>query len=110
MRTCVQHGDYMFYLDLKSGYHHIDIFGPHKQFLGFCWEKKESMQFYMLTVLPFGLATACYAFTKLLHPLVKYWRSQGLRAILYLDDGIIAVLDKAAAAQASHRTFEMQGW
>ena len=98
-----QQGYYMFSFDLKSGYHHIDIFGPHRQFLGFCWEKEGSKQFYMFTVLPFGLATACYAFTKLLRPLVKYWRSQGLRAILYLDDGIIAVSGKVAAAQASHK-------
>ena len=48
-------------------------------------------QFYVFSVLPFGLATACYAFTKLLRPLIKYWRSQGLRALLYLDDGIVAV-------------------
>lgn len=57
----------------------------------------------MFTVLPFGLATACYAFTKLLRPLVKYWRSQGLQAILYLDDGIIAVSGRDAAVQASHK-------
>ena len=98
-----QQGDYMFSFDLKSGYHHIDIFGPHRQFLGFCWEKKGSKQFYLFTVLPFGLATACYAFTKLLRPLVKYWRSQDLRAILYLDDGIVAVSGKGAAVQASHK-------
>ena len=93
----------MFSFDLKSGYHHIDIFGPYRQFLGFCWEKQGSKQFYMFIVLPLGLATACYAFTKLLRALVKYWRSQGLCAILYLDDGIIAVSGKAAAAQASHK-------
>ena len=101
-----QQGDYMFSFDLKSGYHHIDTFGPHRQFLGFCWEKEGSKQFNMFTVLPFGLATTCYAFTKLLRPLVKYWRSQGLRAILYLDDGIIAVSGKAAAAQASHKVWQ----
>ena len=68
-----QQGDSMFSFDLKSGCHHIDIFGPNRRFLGFCWEKEGSKQFYMFTVLPFGLATACYAFTKLLRPLVKYW-------------------------------------
>ena len=46
--------------------------------------------FYVFTILPFSLATACYVFTKLLQPLVKFWRSQGLRAVLYLDDGIVA--------------------
>ena len=98
-----QPGDYVFSFDLKSGYHHIDIFEPHRQFLGFCWDQGDSRQFYMFTVLPFGLATACYAFTKILRSLVKHWRSQGLWAILYLDDGIIAVSGRDAAAQASHK-------
>ena len=54
-------------------------------------------------VLPFGLATACYLFTKLMCPLVKHWRGQGLRAILYLDDDIIAVAGKEAACAASEK-------
>ena len=29
-------------------------------------------------------------FTKLLRPLVKRWRSLGIRAIVYIDDGIVA--------------------
>ena len=43
-----------------------------------------------IRVLPFGLSTACYVFTKLLRPLVKRWRSRsrGLRGIVYIDDGI----------------------
>jgi len=40
-------------------------------------------------VLPLGLGSACYAFTKLLRPLmIKRWRSLGIRSVLYLDDGI----------------------
>jgi len=54
-------------------------------------------------VLPFGLSTACYAFTKLLQPQVKYWQNQGLWALLYLDDGIVAVQGKEAALRASER-------
>ena len=83
--------DYLFSFDLKSGYHHVDVFELHRQFLGFQWEVQGLPQFYFFTVLPFGLATACYAFTKLLRPLVEYWRKQGLRILLYLDDGIVAV-------------------
>ena len=44
----------------------------------------------MFLVLPFGLSTACYVFTKLLRPLVKRWRSQGRRVVVYIDDGICA--------------------
>ena len=55
-------------------------------------------------VLPFGLATACYLFTKLLQPLVKSWRFQGLQTVIYLDDGIAAVEGKLEAAKASNNT------
>ena len=30
-------GDFMFSFDLKSGYHHIDIFPEHRKFLAFAW-------------------------------------------------------------------------
>ena len=96
-------GDFVFSFDLKSGYHHVDIYGPHRNYLGFQWNTVGGSQFFVFTVLPFGLATACYAFTKLLRPLVKYWRKQGLRAIVYLDDGIIAVSGKQAAIETSAR-------
>ena len=98
-----QKGDYLFSFDLKSGYHHVDIYKPHRQYLGFSWEHQGLTQFYVFSVLPFGLATACYAFTKLLRPLIKYWRSQGLRALLYLDDGIVAVKGKQQAEEASRK-------
>ena len=34
---------------------------------------------------------------------MKYWRSQSLRAIIYLDDGVVAVKGNNAAATASRR-------
>ena len=45
----------------------------------------------MFTVLPLGLLTACYLFAKLMRLLIRLWRGQGLKAIVYLDDGIVAV-------------------
>ena len=47
----------------------------------------EPCSFFMFTVLPFSLSSEPYIFTKLLRPLVKHWRSQGIRAVFYLDDG-----------------------
>ena len=41
-------------------------------------------------VFPFGLTSACYVFTKFLQPLVKHWRSLGIRAVVYIDDSIVA--------------------
>ena len=60
----------------------------------------------MFTVLPFGLATASYVFTKLVRPLVRYWRGQGLRTVVYLDDGIFAVDGNEAAFRASEAVRE----
>ena len=60
------------------------IFIGNPRHLGFEWKG----DYFVFTVLPFGLATACYVFTKVLRPLVKYWRMQGMRLVLYLDDGI----------------------
>ena len=90
-------GDYMFSFDLKSGYHHIDITEAHHKYLGFSWGGK----FFAFTVLPFGLCTACYLFTKVMRPLVRYWRAQGLRVVMYLDDGVGAAPGLVAACTGS---------
>ena len=94
--------EYLFKFDLKSGYHHVDIYPEHQKYLGFQWNKEGGEGgFYMFAVLPFGLSTACYIFTKLMRPLVRFWRGRGLKAIVYLDDGIIAVKGKSRALSKS---------
>ena len=87
---------HMFSFDLKSGYHHIDIAHEHQTFLGFSWRSSDSVNevFYVFTVLPFGLSSAPYVFTKVLKPLEKYWRIQGLRIAIFLDDGWAIVQDR----------------
>ena len=57
----------------------------------------------MSTVLPFRLSTACYLFTKVMRPLVRLWRARGLKAIVYLDDSIVAVKGKREALEESQR-------
>ena len=94
--------DFLFSFDLKSGYHHVDIYKNHWKYLGFAWDNGTGVKYFVFKVLPFGLATACYIFTKLLqHPLIKHWCYQGLRVIIYLDDGIVAVQGREAAEAAS---------
>ena len=45
-------------------------------------------------MLPFGLSSASYVFTKVLKPLEKYWRVQGLCIAIFLDDGWAIVQDR----------------
>ena len=85
---CFEKGNHFTKFGLKSGYHHLDVFPDHQRFLGFSWVMSDGEpSFFMFTVLPFGLSSARYIFTKLLRPLVKHWRSQGIHTVVYLDDG-----------------------
>ena len=79
--------DFMFTFDLKSGYHHVDIFPDHYKYLGFSWPMNGVVRYFTFTVLPFGLTSAPYIFTKCLRPLLKHGRGKGLFVVLYLDDG-----------------------
>jgi hypothetical protein len=82
-------GDFMFSFDLKSGYHHVDIFKDHQKFLAFSWTYSDgSTKYFQFTVLPFGLSSAPYNFTKLLKPIIKKWLSQGNSIVIFLDDGL----------------------
>ena len=88
-------GVFMISFDLKAGYHHIEIFPEHSQFLSFSWEFDGCTRYFSFQVLPFGLSTAPYIFTKCLRPLVKYWRSKGVCMVLYLDDSWICTRSKS---------------
>ena len=87
---------YMFCIDLKSGYHHIDLAQEHQTFLGFSWRVPDSINkiFDVFTVLPFGLSSAPYVYRKVLKPLKKYWRIQGLCIAIFLHDGWAFVRDR----------------
>ena len=97
-----ERNEYLFKFDLKSGYHHVDIHPECYKFLGE-GGRRFSVEgvFYVFTVLPFGLSSACYLFTKLLQPLIRLWRGRGLKTIIYLDDGIVAVHGKERAIRES---------
>ena len=76
-------GDWFIKFDYVSGYHHVEIFPKHTNFLGCSWVFLivNGIKF---TVLPFGLSTGPYVFQR---ALVKHWRGKGLRIFTFLDDG-----------------------
>ena len=91
MRTAlmyVEENSLMFSFDLHAAYHHIEMFYPHTEFLGFSWIVGGEQKFFKFLVLPFGLKSAPYIFTKITRPLIKKWRGDGKRVVMYLDDGI----------------------
>ena len=94
-------GHWFFTWDLKSGYHHVDICLEHQKYLGFAWPFSGVVRYFTFTVLPFGLSSACFCFTKLMRPLVTRWRSMGHNSFIYLDDGFGSLPGKCSAAAAS---------
>ncbi|XP_044180060.1 uncharacterized protein LOC122961513 [Acropora millepora] len=83
-----QSGYFFFTFDLKFGYHHVEIFPDHRQYLGFSWNFGSVVKFFVFSVLPFGFTSTPYIFSKLVRSLVNYWRGLGRRVVTFLDDGI----------------------
>ena len=71
-------------------FHHIEIFPAHRKFLSFAWDFgiSGSSRYCQFCVLPFGLSSAPFIFTKMLKPLLKSWRSKGIPIAIFLDDGL----------------------
>jgi len=87
--------------DLESGYHHVDIYSGHWKFWGFAWPFCGKLRFFSFKVLPFGLSSACFCFTKLLCLLVKHWRSMSHCCFVFLDNGISGHPKRVSASTAS---------
>ena len=86
MRTALEMaevGDFMVSFDLKSGYHHINIHPNFWKYLGLSWTSGRVEKYYIFKVLPFGLATACFVFTKVMRQFIKQWRGMGIRVVVY---------------------------
>lgn len=92
---------YYFTFDLKSAYHHIEIFNEHRRFLGFSWFSDGATRYYVFNALPFGISSAGHIFTKVTRVFITYVRSKGHKVIMYLDDGIGGHLDYRQALNCS---------
>nr|CAH7740396.1 unnamed protein product [Callosobruchus chinensis] len=68
----------------------LSIKKNHRNFLRFKFDNK----LYKFTCLPFGLNVAPYIFTKLLKPVAKKVRLEGMLTVFYLDDIVIIGKDK----------------
>ena len=93
---------YLFKFDLKSGYHHIDIHEDSQKYLGFSWKFSDgTIRHLQYAVLPFGLSSGPFIFTKVVRVLIKYWRSYAIKIACFLDDGLSIDFDKDQAIKNS---------
>ncbi len=95
-------GDFACQFDIESAYHHVMVHPRHWGLVGFSLVIEGRERYFCFTVLPFGLATAPFVFTKVTRPILAKWRSKGIRSSLYLDDGY-ALAKSAGGAESSMR-------
>ena len=70
--------DLMFSLYLASGYHQVVMDPRYYTYLGFQWDG----EFYVFRILPFGLASAPWCFTKIMRTISLYLRFRWVRLII----------------------------
>lgn len=70
----------------------VPIHPLHRKFLRFQWRGVT----YEFTILPFGLSTAPYIFTKIVRPAVSFLREEGFESVVYLDDFLLLGSSKAS--------------
>ncbi len=76
-------------LDLSNSFYQIDMAVDSKQYLGFeCFGK-----YYRYNRMPRGIHSAPFIFTEMTKPVVKAWRSRGIRVLKFLDDFLIGVVN-----------------
>lgn len=88
LRTAIKmvtHNCQMATIDLKDAYFLIKIHKESRKYLRFFFEGK----IFEFKVLPFGLSTAPYVFSKICKPIAKLLRSAGFLSTVYLDDWLL---------------------
>lgn len=78
----IQKGGFMTSIDLEDAYLTVPIHEESRRYLRFMFRGK----FYEFRALPFGLCVSPFVFTKVMKPVVRFFRSKGYTLIVYMDD------------------------
>ena len=84
-------------LDLKDAYHHIPLAREIWKFFRFAILIDGKIEVFFFKVLPFGLTTAPWAFSRVLKPIKKELRLLGITITSYLDDFLILARSRQEA-------------
>src|SRR5205823_14204249 len=95
VRSIIRRGDFMVTIDLNQAFYHVPLAESQRQFFTFDFLNKR----YYFTCLPFGLMTSPRIFTKILKPIIKMARAQGIRLVAYLDDLLLMASSKEEAME-----------
>jgi hypothetical protein len=92
-------------LDLESAYHHVELSPAFRRFVAFDWRRGHwpaaaaaeaavdrtggTPLAAVCTVLPFGMSTSPWVYTRVVKPLLEHWRRKGIMCVLFYDDLLV---------------------
>ena len=82
VEALIEESDELFTVDLKDGFYHIEVQEEFRTFLGICWNG----QYYVWSVLAFGISIALYYFNKVVRVMVVFLRENNIRIASFVDD------------------------
>lgn len=94
---------HMVTLDLQDAYFLIPVHVHYRKYLRFKFKNK----YYQFIVLPFGMCTCPYVFTKVFKPVISYLRSLGYTSVVYLDDIFLIERTEHKVSESLSRTIEI---
>jgi hypothetical protein len=99
VKDIVQKDDYIGSLDISKYYGHYAVHPEHRKYLRIVVDGKH----YQYAGCPFGLSNLPFLVTKTLRPVLKHWRSKGIRCVNLLDD--IKVMHQDEATCVAHMDY-----
>jgi hypothetical protein len=96
-------------IDLRDFFHHLEYAPSHRQLVGFKWRGRS----YRYAVMTFGSSSSPWTAVKVMAPVIKLLRQEGISLLIYMDDMIIFGASKEQAAQRITRVLEVladYGW
>ena len=94
-------------LDLKDAYHHVPLAKKIWKFFRFAIMIDGKIEIFFFKVLPFGLTTAPWAFSRVLKPIKKQLRLLNITISAYLDDFLILARSKQEAIDHTRIVIEV---
>ena len=102
VRDLIAPGAWMTSLDIRDAYMHVPIALQDRKFIATVWEDTP----WIWNALPFGLADAPRAFTKLLRAPISALRRQGITLIAYIDDILIIGESESSTRRDTDAAYE----
>lgn len=97
VQKALSKGKWAVSIDVKDAYLHVPIHPADRRYLKFAFEGSV----YQFRVLPFGVATAPYVFTRIVRTMAARFRSVGIQFHHYIDDWLIIADSPSQAIEQS---------